>query len=181
MMDIKQKEESPSSILLQFGLISTLVSILYFVGLYLMGAESFLKPIAYLSYAIPIVFAVLATVKAKKSAGFLLFGQALKLIFGVFVLSFFGLSLFSFVLNNYIDPAFAERTLQLTIQKAQEMMVKFNVPQSEIDKQIKTMMSMEMYSFGSIMKGFFYQCIFLFLISLLIAAIVKKNKPEFTS
>lgn len=180
-MDNISKEESVSDVLLQYGLISTLVSILYYVGLYLMGAESYLKPIAYFSYAIPIIFAVIASVKVKRSKLYLPFGDALKVIFGVFVLSFFGLSLFSFILNNYIDTAFAERTIQLTVQKTQEMLLSFNVPQSEIDKQIKIILSMNMYSFSSIMRGFFYQCIFLFLLSLIIAAIVKKNKPEFTT
>jgi len=105
-MDNISKEESVSDVLLQYGLISTLVSILYYVGLYLMGAESYLKPIAYFSYAIPILFAVIASVKVKRSKLYLPFGDALKIIFGVFVLSFFGLSLFSFILNNYIDTAY---------------------------------------------------------------------------
>lgn len=175
-------ETKKDNVLLQYGLISALASILFFVALYLNGAETFMKPIAYFSYAIPIVLAVIAAVKTKKAdGGYLTFSKALKTIFGILVISSFCLSLFSFILNNYIDPAFAERMLQLTIQKAQEMMQKFNVPQAEIEKQIKTMMNMEMYSFGSIMKGFVYQCIFLFLLSLIIAAIVKKNKPEFTA
>lgn len=180
-MDKIKTEDPVASTMLQFGLLSSLLSILYYVGLYLLGAESFMKPIAYFSYAIPIIFAVVASIKVKKSSIYLPFGQALKIVFGVLVLSFLGLSLFSFFLNNYIDTAFAERTIQLTIQKTQEMMIKFKVPQSEIDKQIKTMLTMDMYSFGSIMKGFLYQCIFLFLLSLIIAVIVKKNKPEFTA
>lgn len=174
-------ETKKDNIFLIYGLLSALASILFFVALYLNGADTFMKPIAYFSYVIPIVFAVIAAVKTKKTEGYLPYSKALKTIFGILVISSFCLSLFSFILNNYIDPAFAERMLQLTIQKAQEMMQKFNVPQAEIEKQIKTMMSMEMYSFTSIMKGFVYQCIFLFLLSLIIAAIVKKNKPEFTA
>lgn len=177
-VEIQPKKDN---VLLQYGLISALASILFYVALYLMGAETFMKPVAYFSYVIPIAFAVLAAIKAKKAEGFLPYGKALKIVFGIFVITFFALSLFSFILNNYIDTAFAERMLQLTIQKTQEMMQKFNVPQAEIEKQIKNLMSMDMFSFGSVMKGFLYQCIMLFLLSLIIAAIVKKNKPEFTA
>lgn len=167
--------------LLQFSLISALVSVLFYVALYLNGAETFIKPIAYLSVVIPIVFAVIAAQKTKKTNGYLPFNQALKIVFGIFVLSSFSVTLFSYLLYHYIDPAFAERMFQLTIQKTQEWMMKFGVRQEEIDKQVKVMMNMDMYSFGALMKSFFYQCILNFLFSLIIAAIVKKNKPEFTA
>lgn len=180
-METVQKQDGVSKVLLPYALICALVSILYYVGLYLNGAESFLKPIAYFSYIIPIGFGVAASIKAKKAHGYLTFSNALKLNFGIFVLSFFGVSIFSFFLFNYIDPAFAERMFQLTIQKSQEMLERFNIPQSEIDKQIKGVMSKDIFSFGAIMQNFFISCIVLFLVSLIIAAIVKKNKPEFTA
>jgi hypothetical protein len=172
---------STGGILVPFGLISALLSILFYVLLYLNGTEAFMHPIAFLSYVIPIIFAVVACRKARKQSGFLEFGLALRLTFGIQVISFFAVTLFSYVLMNFIDLGFAERMLQLTIQKTQEMLEKFKVPQSEIDKQIKGVMSKDLFSLGSIMQNFAISCIVLFLFSLIIAAFVKKNKPEFQS
>ena len=178
-MEKTQSSAVASAPLLPYGLISALVSVLFYVILYLNGTEAFMHPVAFLSYLIPITFAVLACRKAKKQTGYLEFGAALRLTFGIQVLSFFALTLFSYLLMNYFDPGFAERMLQLTIQKTQEMLERFKVPQSEIDKQIKGVMSKDLFSLKAILQNFAISCIVLFLFSLIIAAFVKKNKPEF--
>jgi len=178
-MESTQSSASTGGLLMPYGLTSALASVLFYVLLYVNGTEAFMHPIAFLSYVIPITFAVVACRKARKQTGFLEFSAALRLTFGIQVISFFALTLFSYLLMNYIDTGFAERMLQLTIQKTQEMLEKFNVPQSEIDKQIKGVMSKDLFSLKAVLQNFAISCIVLFLFSLIIAAFVKKNKPEF--
>jgi hypothetical protein len=84
----------------------------------------------------------------------------------------------SYFIFNYLDVAFAERMKQLTIEKSQEAMAKFNVPESEMEKAMDKIAEQDIFSFASLMKSFAYACILYFIEALIIAAIIKKKKPE---
>lgn len=179
-----QISEAPrkSNVLVQYGMFSAVASLLFFVLLYLMGSESFASPLAWLSMAVPVVFAVLACLKLKReNGGYLSFREALKTSFGILVITSLVTSLFSFVLFNYIDTSFADSMKQVTIEKTQQMMAKFKVPQEEIDKQINKLATENIYSIGKILQSFIFGCVAYFIIALIIAAIVKKKKPEFAA
>jgi hypothetical protein len=77
-----------------------------------------------------------------------------------------------------LDIAFAESVKQLSIEKTIEFMEKFKVPDTEIDKAVDGMIKQEMFSIGSLLKSYAYACILYFLEALIIAAIIKKKKPE---
>jgi len=79
---------------------------------------------------------------------------------------------------NVIDVAFGESVKQLTIEKTMEFMQRFKVPDTEIDKQIDQLVEMEMFSIGSLLKSFAQSCIVYFIEALILAAILKKKKPE---
>ncbi len=166
--------------LVQYSIFSSIVSLLFFVVLYLGGTEAFASPLAFTAYLIPIVFAVLACIKARKqNDGYLEFKEALKISFGIFVFTALTTTIFSYVLYNFIDIPFSDRMLQMTIEKTQEFMQKFGVPQTEIDKAVNGMNRETLFSIGAIFKSFMYGCIVSFIIALIIAAIMKKKKPEF--
>lgn len=166
--------------LLQFGLISGLAAIFVFVIIYVLGSEYFLSPIVWVSsFGLPIVFAVLGARAAKKNGnGYLPFSGALKICFGVFVLTGLLSTLFSFTMFNFIDVAFGESVKQLTIEKTMEFMQRFKVPDTEVDKQIDQLVEMDMFSLGNLFKSFAQSCIAYFIEALIVAAIVKKKKPE---
>lgn len=166
--------------LLQFGSISGLTAIFVFVVIYVLGSEYFLSPIVWISsFGLPIVFAVLAARAAKKNGdGYLAFSGALKVSFGVFVLTGLISTLFSFIMFNYIDVAFGESVKQLTIEKTMEFMERFKVPETEIDKQIDQLVEMDMFSIKNLFKSFAQSCIVYFIEALILAAILKKKKPE---
>jgi Protein of unknown function (DUF4199) len=173
-------ETKKTNFLAQYGIMAALASILFFVILYLGGTAFFGSPAAFLSYVIPIGFAVFACIKAKKeNGGFLEFREALKISFGIMVLCAFATSLLSYILFNFIDPGFKESMLQLTIENTQKIMAKFNTPQDVIDKQVQGMLSKDLFSLGSITQSFVFGCVFWFVIALIVAAIMKKKKPEF--
>lgn len=165
---------------LQFGLISALAAILIFVVIYILGASYFMSPLVWISsYVLPIVFAVWGGIVAKrKSEGFLQFKEALKVSFGVLVITGFLSTLFSYFVFNILDVAFAESVKQLSIEKTIEFMEKFNVPESDIDKAIDGMIKDDTFSFGSLSKSYAIACILYFIEALIIAAIIKKKKPE---
>jgi Protein of unknown function (DUF4199) len=181
-MEQLEQGQKKTNILLQYGLISALVSLLVFVLMYVGGTEVIGSPYAMATMLIPIVIAVLACRKAKnENNGFLEFKEALKISFGVLVLSTLATSIFSYLLYNFIDQPFGERMVQLTMEKSQEFMEKLGTPQDAIDKSMKDMTFENLFSFKKIFQGFMFACIFNFIIALIVAAIMKKNKPEFAA
>ena len=163
-----------------YGLISGLASVIFSLLLYLGGVKWFVNPIAYAWVLVPIAIAVLAGLKQKKlGEGYLDFAAALKVVFTTFVIGTVISTLFSYVLFNYIDVPFREALTQETAEKAQQMMQKFGANQEQIDKATEDMMKGNNYSFSKQMLGAAFFCIFWFVISLIIAAIIKKKKPEF--
>jgi hypothetical protein len=177
MSELSQKHNKE---LIQFGGISALFAILVFVVIYIMGAEYFLSPMVWISsYAMPLVFSIWASIVVKrKQQGYLEFREALKINFGVLVITGFVSTLFSYLMFNFVDQAFAESFKQLTIEKTIEFMNRFNVPESEIDKAIDDLIKKDLWSASSLLKSLAYTCIGYFIEALIVAAIIKKKKPE---
>lgn len=173
-------ETQKTNIGFTYGLISGLASVIFSLLLYLGGVKWFVNPVAYIGFLIPIIIAVLAAVKLKKQqGGYLEFAEALKVTFTTFVIGTVISTLFSYVLFNFIDVPFREALTQETTVKMQEMMQKFGAPQEAIDKATEDALKGNNYTFGKQMLGTALFCIFWFVISLIISAIVKKKKPVF--
>lgn len=166
---------------LLYGTIGGLAMIVFTLCLYLAGVQAFGNMmLGLLGYAIIITVAVLAASKQKQLNGrYLPFGTALKTVFTVFVLAFLLQTIFNYVLLNYIDTSFRDSLTQLTIEKTEALLRKFGAPESEIEKTLQSMGSADSYSIKNLFLGFGMMCIVSFLIALIIAAIVKKNKPAF--
>jgi hypothetical protein len=172
-------EKKPANPLLQYGLLSAVVGLVIYIALYLGGIKAMTSPIAYVLYFLPILFAILGCIAAKKqNGGFLEFGQALKISFGVFVFTSLATSLFSYVLLNFIDPEFKEAMQQVSLEMTEKMMKRFGASQDQIDKALDEASKKDNFSFGSVMLGFAFSCFISFLISLIIAVIVKKKNPQ---
>ncbi|PVD53003.1 hypothetical protein DC498_06450 [Terrimonas sp.] len=173
-------ETKSTNIGMTYGLISGLASVIFGLLLYLNGAKSFVSPIAWLGFAIPIVVAVLAAAKQKKTnGGYLDFAAALKVIFTTFVIGTVISSFFNYILLNFIDIPFREALAQESTEKMQEMMQKFGAPQDAIDKATEESLKGNNYTLGKTSLSAAFLCIFWFIVSLIIAAIIKKKKPEF--
>lgn len=173
-------ETKKTNVGLTYGLISGLASVVFSLLLYLNGAKAFVSPIAYLGFLIPIAIGVLAGLKQKKiNGGYLEFKESLKVVFTTFVIGTIIGSLFSYLLFNFIDVPFREALTQISVEKMQEWMVKFGTPQEAIDKASEEALKGNNYSLGSTALSSAFICIFWFLVSLLISAIIKKKAPEF--
>ncbi len=165
---------------LTYGLISGLAVVVITLFLYTGGVEMFLSPVAYLAYVVMIVFAVVAARKDKKeNGGYLEFAKALKVIFTVFALSLLIQVIFSYILLNFIDTGFRDALMQATLDKIESFMKRLGSPQTEIDKAIDGASKEDPSSIKSQIMGYAIWCIVFFLVSLIIAAIMKKNKPVF--
>lgn len=173
---MEKKQASP---MLQYGLLSALIGIIFSVILYLGGIKLFTSPIAYLGYIIPIAIAVMACLKQKKNqGGYLKFGEALKTSYGVFVISAFAAVLFSYILLNYIDTSFADAMKQYTMEMTENMMKKFGASQDQIDQAITKASERSGFSLGSMSLGFAISCFIWFIPALIISLIVRKENKD---
>lgn len=173
-------EQKTENVGMMYGLMGGAASILFSLMLYLGGVKWFVSPIAYFGLVIPIAFAVLAALRQKKmGGGYLEFSQALKTLFLCFVIMAILGTLFSYVLLNIIDIPFREALAQETAEKTAQFMQKLGATQQQIDKATTDALNGNNYTVGKMALGTAFYLIFWFLISLLIAAIVKKKKPPF--
>ncbi|HVU53780.1 MAG TPA: DUF4199 domain-containing protein [Puia sp.] len=167
------------SIAVTYGLITGLVLILLTTILYLGGVNVFIS-YSFVAYILVIVAAVLAAIMEKKAgSGFLEFREALKAAFLVFVIALLLQSLFTWVLVNFIDTGFRTVLEQATLEKVEKFMQSMKLNQEAIDKALDEQRGKNQYALPKLLLGLCFTYIVCFLISLLIAAIVKRKKPEF--
>ena len=173
--------QTRSNVGLTYGLIGGIAMIIYTLCLYLAGVQTFMHlGLIYSSYALITLIAVLAGLKQKKlKGGFISFAEALKTVFLTFAIAFFLQTLFNYVLLNYIDTSFRDALTQATMEKTEEWLKKFSVPESDIEKTMESMASKNNYSIFNVFLGYGVMCIISCIVSLIIAAIIKKNKPPF--
>ena len=165
---------------LLYGLISAGLVILLTVIQYVGGVKWFLSPLAYLGFVIPIVMAVLGGLVHKKAnGGFLEFKDALKTVFTVFTINIILTMLFVYVLFNFIDVPFRQALSQEAAVYTEEMFEKLKVPQDQIDKAVAETLNGNSYALKNQLLAMAMGSIVWFIVSLIIAAIIKKKKPLF--
>jgi hypothetical protein len=165
---------------LLFGFINGGVSIVITVLLYLGGVKTFMGPLSWIGLIVPIVLCVLGGLQQKKlQGGYLEFAEALKTTFMILVLGALLSTLFDYILFNYIDIPFRQALMQETAEKAEQMMEKLGMPQSQIDKATEQMLNGNNYGIGNLLLSFAFRCIGWFVIALIVSAIIKRKRPPF--
>ncbi|HEY8970835.1 MAG TPA: DUF4199 domain-containing protein [Puia sp.] len=168
------------SIAVTCGLIAGLVLILLTTLLYLGGVNSFLGYGGWFGYLLLISAAVVAPVMKKKAQnGFLEFREALKDAFLVFVIALLLQTLFIWILMNFIDTNFRDALEQAILAKTEQLLQRFGAHQEDIDTALARQKGRNQYALSSLLLGLCVSYVVFFLISLVIAAIVKRKKPEF--
>lgn len=162
-----------------YGLIAGLGVIIYTLVLYLTGVEAFTGKWGYFVYLIIIVLAIVAAWKLRNEQGYLEFPLALKTTFSVFAISILLQIIFNYILLNYIDTGFREAVTQIAVDKTESMLKDFGTPQSKIDEVTDAILKEDPTSLKNLIISYGMWCIIAFLVSLIISAVMKKNKPVF--
>ena len=159
------------------GLAGGACIILFMTGLYLGGVGLYLGPLAWLGYLIMIGFAVAAALLEKKSnGGSLEFFQALKTCFIVFVIELALQTLFIWFLVNHLDTHF-RAALILEMDKRTEDAYKYvGYDQQKINEMMAQIRGSDHFPLGGMLTSLATVYIVFFILSLLIAAMVKKKK-----
>lgn len=165
---------SPSSVALRYGLITGFLLIIYSLILYVTGLNEN-KLVASLGYLILIGGIIVAYKHFKReNGGFMSYGQGLGIgtLIGVIVGLLAGV--FGYIYTKFIDPTVIQRELDKQIEQME------NKGLSE--EQIEQAMEMgEMFSgpVAIILMSLLIYALSAFIFSLIIAAIMKNNRPEF--
>jgi hypothetical protein len=166
---------------LTFGFIAGVALVLFNVGLYLGGMTVYMSPMAWLGYLIVGGMAVWAGTRLKKrQGGFLSFGEGFRVVFAVFALSFLLLTLFNFILFNYLDIPFRDAYSTAVADKTTELLKSMKAPEDNIEEYRKGLMDPAGYKLSNLLMSFAMLCMIAFLpVSLIIALIMRKKKPPF--
>jgi len=165
----------------KYGPIIAGIGIAYTLVAYLLNMELMVNMWAGISLWIINFVLLIISVRAAKQAmgGFISFKNA----FGTFILTFVISSLlttvFAIVLFNVVDTEAAEELQELTIETTVSFMEKLGTPESEIEKQVANLEETNQFSLGSQVKGFFMGIVFYAILGLIVAAVMKKDKPQF--
>ncbi|HTI93079.1 MAG TPA: DUF4199 domain-containing protein [Puia sp.] len=167
------------SIAFIFGLIAAAAVSLFILFLYFAGPKAFVGGIAFLSYIIVIVMgAAAALVQKRANDGWLPFHEAVKVCFTVFVLGLAARTLFPWLLVNFIDPHFKQRLLPEILAGAERSYRSLGVAEDQIRQQIEAIRTQDNFALSSLLMGLAFSYIVFFIIALVIAAIVKRKRPE---
>lgn len=135
---MEQENATPSvttrSAGIRFGLISGVVSIVYFVAMTSLGINIGQPPISYISWIFPIVFVWLAHNYYKTNGdGLMTYGQGIGIAFWMSLIGGLISSVFTYVYIAFIDPSFIDMIQQAQIEAMQEK----NMSQEQIDQAMK--------------------------------------------
>ena len=91
------------------------------------------------------------------------------------------LLVFDILLFNIIDPGFSSQLLDVTINTAVGQMESFGMSDEQISSTIEMMEAEANFSPINMLKGFGFTIVGYTLFSLIVAAITKKNKNQFSN
>ena len=131
-------------------------------------------------FIVILIIGIVSILKSKQLLeGFISFKQAFTAWFTTIVVGVLISTAVNILLFNVIDPSAAEAVKQATIETSVSMMENFGAPQSEIEKAIVVMEEQNQFAVGSLLKSVAWQLLFYAIIGLIVAAVMKKNNPEF--
>jgi len=166
---------------LNFGIIIAVISILVTVLMYAVDVKLFANYwVGIILFIVNLVLGIIAVAKAKKAlGGFISFKDAFTTFFIAMALGAFISTLFTYVLFNLVDPEAKEVIMDEVITKTVTMMEGMGTPSDDMRTMIEEMKKTDNFSLGSVAKSYVFGLIFYIIVGLIVAAAMKKNKPEF--
>ena len=157
------------------------ISIAYTLVAYLIDMKLMVNTWAGISlWVVNFALLIIAVRAAKKAMdGFISFKNAFTTFIMTFVISSLLSTVFNIVLFAVVDPAAAQELQELTIETTISFMEKLGTPESELEKQVAAMEEANQFSMGNQVKGFFMGIVFYAILGLIVAAVMKKDKPVF--
>ncbi|HVS97810.1 MAG TPA: DUF4199 domain-containing protein [Puia sp.] len=172
-----QRKKIP--LLVLFGSLAALGMILFTLGAYKGGTETFLGPMVFLMYLIPVACGIIAALtERRRRSGRLEFQTALRLIFGIMVVAMAVQTLFTWLLVHVFDPGFGRALAPVVLAKMEAAWRRFGMPEADIQKNIAAARAEDAFAFGSMLFGLARDYLLGFLVSLILAVTIKRKNPS---
>ncbi len=163
------------------GVICGLASVIITLLLYFISPPVMFKWGSWIGIAVAIYFMSRASLDTRADMdGFISWKEAVSPAFLTGVISTLIGMLFTYVLFNFIDSSLMELQNQVTIDTTVSMMESFGAAESDIDAALEGIeASMKDHlALKDMILPIFVSFIFTFIIAAIIAAVVKKTRPE---
>lgn len=169
MEEIETNAPTTRSVGVKYGLISALVSIVFFLVLVLSGQNAFDNKWSWVSLVFSVAILVLAHKSFKDDGdGFMTYGQGIGIGFWISLVAVIIGGLFTYVYSNIIDPA----TMETFYEKQYEQMQTRGMSDDQIDVAVEWTKKLfwPMYIFFGIFFGV--------LVALIVSIFTQKKAPE---
>lgn len=164
-----------------FGIIVGVISILISTILYIINLELMVSIwIGIIIFLINLGVGIFAVAKSKKSLdGYITFKEAFTTFFIVMAVGSLINVIFMFVLFNLVDPEAKATLSEVALKKTVEMMQNMGAKSEDVRATAQQMKEVDNFSIASIAKSYVGGLVLYTIIGLIVAAAMKKNKPEF--
>ncbi|WP_308991196.1 DUF4199 domain-containing protein [Mariniflexile litorale] len=173
-------EKSLKSIAVNYGLYLGVLLTLLTVLSYAINLELLTNTWYGIFILIAIVASGMVSVAKIKQAqdGYASFKEAFTAYFITILVGLLISTLVSYLLFNFIDTDAATVLKEKTIEKTIQMMESFNTPSEVIAEAVDKIESQNQFGLGNIVKGLAGYLVFFSVIGLIVAAAMKKSKPD---
>jgi hypothetical protein len=163
----------------KIGLINGAIALVLMFGSYFAGIETFVST-EFISSFIPymiIILIVYGFQLRKRNGGYLSFKEGLQYAFMSYVIVTVLVGLGTYVLYNLIDKDLTQKSFEIGLERTRSFMQNLGVNPEEIDKEVERMGTPKDTGIANIFLGMGQQLIWHFVKSLLIALVIRREKP----
>lgn len=185
---MKEQEQGEESLVdirkegIKIGILNGLFALLILYSSYWMGLEAFIdikmgeRMIPYMI----IILLISGFALRRRNGGYLSFKQGLQFAFSSYVVAAILIAIGTYILYNWVDPNLGKESFEMGLQRTREILEKIGAPEEEIEDNIsRAKKAGSETGFKNIFLGMGLGLIWDFMKSLLIALVIRKEKPAF--
>jgi hypothetical protein len=164
----------------KIGLINGAIALLLMYGSYYAGLDSFVT-VQFISKFIPymmIILIIYGFQLRKRNGGYLAFRDGLKYSFMSYVIVAILVAIGTYILFNVVDKNLTQKAFDLSLEKMKSTFVGMGMKEEEIEKAMGKRETQKT-DFPTIFLGTGFGLIWDFIVSLVVALIIRREKPVF--
>lgn len=163
------------------GLINGAIALILMFGSYFISFQTFANQEFYAGF-IPYMMLILLFFGLrlrKQNGNYLAFKEALQFCMTAYLVSILMIAIGTFILYNLVDKNLTDKMFQFGLDRTRKMLERLGAPQDQIDDTIdKATKAKSGTTFKNIFLGIGQSLIWAFLKSMIIAIIIRREKPK---
>jgi hypothetical protein len=165
----------------KYGIINGLIETAIYYCSYYIGFDTFMKATSFQRY-IPYMMIILVLgglYLRKRRNGYLDFKEGIQFAFLAYVIAGLISAIGIYILYNQVDPELTGKSIDYTVKVMEEKMQVMGSGADEIKEMLdEAKKGARVTGFREVFLGYGYQLIFGFISALIVAVIIKKDRPQ---